>query len=462
MKETKASYLISALLQSGRCIYAAAFVLLLLTYPVISIAQRSSQLNNGEYLTLQQCVDYALKNQPQIRISTLNLAITKTDNAINMSGWLPQVNVSANFTHYIQQPRTIFADSTGAVTSTRTGVANTFTPTISITQAIFSPNLLYAATAAPLYNKQARLTIDSTRIGVVSAVSKSFYSLLLTIEKIDVLREDTVRLNKNMADAYHKFVAGVVDETDYDEAAISLNNSRSSLYQSIQAVRPQYAVLKQLMGYPAGRDFNISFDTMQMAQDIQLDTTEQLKYENRVEFKELQTAKELQHNLIMNNNLSFLPSLNAFYTYNYIFQNNELPELLQASYPNSLIGVGLTLPIFTGFSRVENIHKSHLQFQVLGWREESLRSQIYTDYTSSLASYKSNLNNLYAMRANVELAHKAYDIVDLQYRQGIIPYLNVITAESNLINSQIGYINALSDVLSSKIDLKKSMGNITY
>jgi outer membrane protein TolC len=48
----------------------------------------------------------------------------------------------------------------------------------------------------------------------------------------------------------------------------------------------------------------------------------------------------------------------------------------------------------------------------------------------------------------------------LQYQQGIVAYLNVITAESNLISSEIGYLNALFQLLSSKIDLEKSMGSI--
>jgi outer membrane protein TolC len=57
------------------------------------------------------------------------------------------------------------------------------------------------------------------------------------------------------------------------------------------------------------------------------------------------------------------------------------------------------------------------------------------------------------------MARDVYGVVSLQYKQGLIAYLNVITAESNLISSQISFLNALFQVLSSKVDLEKAMGN---
>jgi len=79
-----------------------------------------------------------------------------------------------------------------------------------------------------------------------------------------------------------------------------------------------------------------------------------------------------------------------------------------------------------------------------------------------LANYKGNFYNLQLLQKNVALAQRTYFVVDLQYKSGIVAYLNVITAESNLISSEISYLNALFQVLSNKIDLEKAMGSITY
>ena len=427
-------------------------------------AQQASD-NGTQNFTLKDCIDYALQNQPTLKQSNINLSIAKTTNAINLSGWLPQVGASASFVHYIQQPTSYItnpADPTGPPVQVKSGVINTFIPTISASQAIFSPGLLYSATSAKLYVKAATQVIDSTKIGVVANVSKSFYNLLLTLKEIDVLKEDTVRLARNLNDAYHQYVGGIVDETDYEEAAISLNNSKAQLRQANENVIPQYALLKQLMGYPTQNQFNVSFDTSQMAKDVVLDTTQQLQYEKRIEYQQLATARALQHKLTNYYWVSLAPTLGIYYDYNYEFENNKLPPLLNTAYPNSLIGVSFNLPIFTGLSRLESVHRSKLQEKLLELTEVNLKAEINTEYTQTLANYHSNYYNLGVMQDNVAMARRVYNVVNLQYKQGIVAYLNVITAESNLISSEIGYVNALFQVLSSKVDLEKAMGVISY
>ncbi|MFI5159813.1 MAG: TolC family protein [Sphingobacteriales bacterium] len=423
----------------------------------------SSKNGNGQYLTLRQCIDYALQHQPGLNQSLLNVDIVKDNNAIALSGWLPQVTASGSLVHYLQESNNNAPVNTGTTTTaTRSNNTNTFIPGIQVSQAIFSPSLFYAHNAAPLYIKQAQQATDSTKIFVVSSISKSFYNVLLTLEQINVLKEDTARLGKNVRDAYHQYKGGIVDETDYEEAEITLNNSRAQLKQANENVVPQYAALKRLMGLPPAQQFNVSFDTTQMVQGISLDTTQQLAYEKRIEFQSIKTAESLQDQQVNYYKYSFLPTLSAFYNYNLGFENNRASNLFSASYPSQLIGLSFNIPIFTGFSRLHNLHKAKLERQVIDWQETELKSQIYSEYTTALANYKSNFYNLKLLQKNVALAKRTYFVVTLQYKQGIVPYLNVITAESNLITSEINYINALFQLLSSKIDLEKAMGSITY
>jgi outer membrane protein TolC len=417
-----------------------------------------------EYLTLQQCIEYAMQHQPGLNISLINIDVAKKTNDINLAGALPQATVSGNLIHYIQQAPS--GGSSGSGSSSSGGgsskYSNSFIPGVAVSQALFEPGLLYAYKSAPLYVKQAQQASDSSKIFLVSSVSKSFYSLLLTLEQINVLKEDTARLGKSLRDAYHQYKGGIVDETDYEQADITLNNSKAQLKQATENVAPQYANLKKLMGYPAEKQFNVSFDTVRMSAAIHIDTAQQLQYEKRIEFQQLRNSKDLEAQTISYYKYSFLPSVSAFYNYNLTFQNNNLNNIFVSSYPGSTVGLSFSIPIFTGLSRLNNLKKAKLEAKILDWDETNLKLQIYSEYSTALANYKGNYYNLQLLQKNVALSKRVYFVVTLQYRQGIVPYLNVITAESNLITSEINYLNALFQVLSNKIDLEKAMGNISY
>ena len=415
--------------------------------------------STNQILTLGDCLKYALKNQPAVNQSYIDEAIARTNNQLAFSGWLPQVTGAANYQHYFNIP-TAFSTVNGNLTAVGSGVSNYSIPSVTASENLFSTDLLLAVRASKLNIQEAKQNITATKISLVANVSKAFYDLLLSVEQIGVYKEDTARLKKNQADAYNRYVSGVVDKVDYKQATITLNNSLSQLKTASEAVQAKYATLKLLMGFPAERKFTVHFDTTSMLQEVYVDTNARLQFEKRIEYQELQTAKKMQRETTMYYRLGFLPTLSAFYNYNYEFESNSFSQLYTNAYPYSLFGLQLNIPIFTGFRRNENIHKSRLQEDRTDWDEVNLKLTIYQQYSQALANYKSNLYYLREQGENVDLAREVYNIVKLQYREGVKAYLDVIIAESDLQTSEINYLNALFQLLESKIDLEKAMGDI--
>ena len=65
----------------------------------LSLQVRAQTADSSQALTLDQCIDYALIHEPSINMSLLGVKITRATNAINLSGWMPQVNLAATGTH---------------------------------------------------------------------------------------------------------------------------------------------------------------------------------------------------------------------------------------------------------------------------------------------------------------------------------------------------------------------------
>jgi outer membrane protein TolC len=199
-----------------------------------------------------------------------------------------------------------------------------------------------------------------------------------------------------------------------------------------------------------------------MQNEVFIDTTLKLNYEDRIEYQLLQSQINLQHANLSYNDLSFIPTLSAFGNYTYFYQNDRLAKLYNLNYPSSYIGLQLSFPIFQGGKRIQEIEAASLELKRYNYDIISLKDSINTEYITAIGDYKSNLANYNILKENLDLAKSVYNTIQLQYKSGIKTYLEVITAETDLRTTQANYNNALFQVLSSKLDVQRALGIIQY
>ena len=432
------------------------FILLLLTKTAFSQNE-----NNADLLlkggTLTDCVNYALTHQPVIQQSLLDEEITDREINSKLADWFPQINFNLNVIHNYKLPVTIFQGN-----PVKVGLINTSGAELSLTQTIFNRDVFLAASTSKDISQLMKQKTTFSKIDVVIFVSKAFYSVLLTQEQIALIDEDIIRLQQSVKDTYNQYKGGIVDKTDYQRATIALNNADAELKQNQELLKLRIAFLKEQMGYPTDADLNLDFDKTQMEKEIFIDTTQKVNYENRVEYQLLQSQILLQQANLRYNDFSFIPSLSAFANLNYFYQNDNLARLYNTNYPNSNIGLQLSLPILEGGKRIQEIEQASLELKRYNYNIISLRDSINTEYISALGEYKSSLNNYNILKTNLDLARDVYNTIQLQYKSGIKTYLEVITAETDLRTTQANYNNALFQLLSSKLDMQRALGNIQF
>lgn len=439
-----------------------AIIILAFQFPVMVVAQASHDTLAAK-VTLNDCIDYALINQPTVQQSILDEDITRQDIRIALSGWLPQLNTEINVQHNLKLPVVFFhnaSDPSGPKQITTAGVINTSAFQFSANQTLYSTELFFAGKTASDLRKLSRVNTQTSKIDLVVNVSKAFYDVLLSKQQLQVLDEDIVRLDKNFKDAFSLYKNGLTEKTDYQRAVIALNNARAEKKSTEEAIKVKYAFLKQIMGAPPQKPLTILFDSTAVENEFRLDTLQILNYNNRSEYQALQTSLMLQNAKTSYYKWSFLPQVSAFADYNLNWQNDQFSQLYKQDFPNSLIGLKLTVPLFQGTLRWQNIRKSNLQYNRLALDLSNLTSRFNTEYAQALAAYKSNMNELRFAKENIGIAKDIFKTVKLQYDEGIVMYLEVIVAETDLRTAQLNYLNVLYQVLSSTLDVKKALGSI--
>ncbi|MBV9961726.1 MAG: TolC family protein [Parafilimonas sp.] len=410
-----------------------------------------------ENATLQQCVQYALAHRPEINQSLLDEKIVNAEVKTRLADWYPQLSLNYTIEHYFKTPVSVSNGTTFSTTP-----KNFSTAYFTLNQNIFNPDVLLASKTASEVRTQASQFTANSKIYTILDVSKAFYNVLLSQQQINLVDQDISRLDRTIKDSYNQYKAGVVDKTDYKRAQISLNNAVAEKKQYTEAVIAKFSVLKLLMGYPQDSSFDLVYDSLQLQSEIYIDTLQQVNYNNRIEFKILQTQQSLYEANLKYYKWSFIPNISAYGDYNLTYGNNKFSKLYSNNFPSSGVGLTLGFPIFQGGKRNWQIRTANLELDRLQYNFVSLRDSIQSEYTNALANYKSYLNDYYIQHDNLDLATDVYNTIYLQYKAGVKTYLDVIVAESDLRTTQVNYLNALYEVLSSKLDVEKALGTLTY
>lgn len=445
------------MLRRNRMLYRLIILVLLL--PMLAQAQETTPQPDSllQDATLENVVQYALKHQPLVQQALIDEQITEKTIQGKLADWYPQVNFVYNYQRTFDRQTSIIGG-----TPVKFGVFNTSALQLNGTMNLFNRDVLLAASTASRVRQQSRQNTQSTKIDVAVNVTKAFYDVLATSQQIKVGQEDVVRLQRSLKDAQSQYTAGVADKTDYKRATIALSNTQATLKTNQELLKYKVEYLKTLMGYPVSGELNILYDTMQMENEIVLDTLQSLEYSQHIDYKVLSTQRQLQKANVKYSYWSFIPTLTANGSYIYNYNNNSFPELYNVKYPYSFVGATFTFPLFQGGKRTANIRQQQWSLKRIDWDITNLKSTLSTQYQQALASYKGNLATYLALKENVALAKEVYDVINLQYRTGVKTYLEVITAEADLRTARINYFNALYFVLASKIDVQRALGQINY
>ena len=411
-------------------------------------------INNG---TLEDVIQYAIKNQPLIQQSVIDERITENTIKSKLADWYPQINFNYNLQHnFIVQTSIIGGNPV------KLGVRNISAGQFTVSQAIFNKDVILAKRTRGDVSLQAAQTTSFNKTDLAVNVSKAFYDVLATTQQIDVSVEDITRLERSLKDAQNQYKSGITDKIDYKRAMISLNNTRAAKKSNEEVLKGKVEYLKSLMGYPMEKDLKITYDSLQMEREILLDTLQNPEITSRIEYQLLTTQKRLLEYNLQYNKMSYLPTVSANGAYNLNYQNNQFGELYGNNFPNSFAAITLSLPLYQGGKRKANISSAAYQVKRVDLDIQNLKMNVTSEYANALGYYKGSLANLLAQKENVDLAKEVYDVIQLQYKSGIKTYLEVITSETDLRLARINYYNALYQVLANKIDVQRALGQLNY
>lgn len=436
-------------------------VFLCLIYCFIGVPLVQAQTTS---YTLEEILQFSFENQPLLKQTLLERDLTDARVRSDLSGWFPQASFEGDYFRYFEQPVAIFPDfndpASGQFQEVRTGVPYNSNLNFFVDQPIFNNQLILAKDQANLRRRETDQRLRIFLIDFKINVSKAFYDVLLSQEQIRITEEDLQRQERQLQDARSLYEAGLTDNIDFKRATITLQNTRSALYESKEAFEVRMAVLRELSGLSTDEPISLAYDLDRMVNEAMVDTLEGVDLTQRPEILQVKLQQSLQDMNVSFFRRTYIPQLSAFFNYNIIYQSPFGDQLYDRAYPNSLAGLRLSFPIFQGGKRNHDIRVANLELRQLELAQDNLSLQLQREHQEALSIYKTNLYQMYILEGNKQLAEEIYNTISLQYEAGIKNFLEVIQAETDLRTSRINYYNALFRLMGSKLDLLKARGQL--
>eukprot|EP01136_Pigoraptor_vietnamica_P012565 Opistho-1_new@52629 len=199
--------------------------------------------------TIQQAVEYAAKNNVQVKNALLNIQSQQQTNREITASALPNITGSAGITDYITIPTSllpgeIFGQPAGTYIPVRFGTKYNSSATIQLQQLLFDGQVFIAlqarATSIEFQTKNKEVTEEVIKTNI----HKIYYQLVLSKTQLDLLDANIARLEKLKHDAGELYKNGFAEKLDIDKISVQLANLQTEKTKALNNISIGYMGLK--------------------------------------------------------------------------------------------------------------------------------------------------------------------------------------------------------------------------
>lgn len=452
-----------------------------------SVFRVSAQSQTVQHFTVEQAVDYALKNSASVKNALLDIKIQHEVNRGVTSAALPKLNGSLSTTKYFDVPTQVIPDFISPFTyqvlidqGVKDGNGNpiTFPPGgfgslpfqlganwqasggLDLTQLLFDGQVFVGLQARNTAMRFASKKAEVTQVEIKANVEKIYYQLVVGKQQMTSIDANITRFEKLLNDTREIYKNGFAEKLDVDKVSVQLNNLMTEKVKVQNGLDAGMAGLKFLMNYPQKDSLAltdiISDDSIK---EGLLDTAYQ--YKDRKDFQLLEEALKLNKFNVKRYQLSALPTLALFGSYSKNAQRDKFDFFGPGTwFTTNLVGLKLTIPIFQGFERSALVAQARYEWQKQQNNLEQLKSAIDNDVQQATLNIRSAIQTIDNQRRNMDLAEQVYHSTVLKYQQGLGSNQEIYTAQTELKMAQNNYYGALYDAIIARVDYLKATGKL--
>jgi len=456
-------------------------------------------IKKGDSLSLDDCINIAIKNSPNVRISKNNVKLIESRVGQAKSDFFPSIGASGGYT--------------GNNTLQGSGIGSFYdyyyTAGVSLRQLIFNFGKTNAYIKMQKFNKiSAEFDLDYTLLQTAYNVKDAYYGVLAARANVDVAKSNLEINKRQYAQIKAYFEEGIKSRIDFVNAEVNLSNSEIELLGAQTDYENSLVKLNNAMYVAYAPEYSIkNTETFNLKDDwadvkflnigdykkleaevnavepLNYSTSGETKLSSRLErndiledfvfkpyeisFEEaLDRAKEIRPDLksyiatkeAMDEALKYakreyFPDISA--SAGYTWRDSDAPVTNSFNY-GATIDIGSINPMRTKY----RVDEAKTQLDIAVENIELIEKNIFFEVQDAFINMVQLEKQIPLYKKRVYQALENFELADGRYGVGLADFIELQDARSQYLNSQQEYIKTIYNYNIAKSRLEVAMGVI--
>ena len=429
------------------------------TLPLVGWAQASpstfGQAQGSEvlHLTLDQTLEIALSENNTIKIADMTVEKTGYAKKGSYAALYPNINVSGSYQRTLLK-QVMVMDMGGQTMEIKVGRDNNISASATASMPLVNAQLWESLKLSALDVEMAVEQARSSKIGMIKQVKQAFYAVLMAQKSHEVVSEVYNNAQKNYEKTLQRFNVGKASEVERLRAQVTMMNAEPSVSSAANAVLLANWQLKAVMGIDLETEVQVVGDLNDYTEQMLTPYVSEEDISSNSSLLQLDIQDRMLESTLRMQKKQYLPTLAANINYNYSAMGDD-----QLSwFPSSTAALSLSVPVFDGFQKRNNIKQTKVTRNMLALQREDAERNLriaIRNYNDQMALC---IKNYQAANATVEIAQKSYDISEKMYEVGKATLVELNDAQVSLMQSQLTQAQAVYNFMVTKASLDELIG----
>ncbi|CAM4065454.1 TolC family protein [Gillisia limnaea] len=435
-----------------------------------SFAQEQEE-NKSYSFSLQQAVEFGLKNNYSSQISTKEIEKSLKQKWEIIAQGLPQISGNVDYQNQLKQPVTLLpaelaGGEPGTFVPVRFGTQQNLSGTATWNQLIFDPSYIVGIQSVKTLLSISKNAKTKTDQEVKLAIINAYGNVLLSRESVSILKKNIETLDKNYRDTQKIFENGLAEEEHVEQLEITLLGLKNNLSRSERMQDISFEMLNLTLGLPVDTEVTLTEDLDGLAMeyfDLGLLATK-IPVEENIDYRIAENQAESAKIFVRLEQAKALPTLTSFVNYGFQGFSEKFTFFKdsQEYFTQSILGVSLNIPIFSSGLRGARTQQKKIEYEQALLQLEETKNKVQLEINSAKSDYEFSLENYQTQKRNLELSERIENKNQIKFFEGLASSFELSEAQRQLYAAQQELLQSMLNVITNKVALENLLDTSKY